>query len=348
MFRITLDKIASATKNAGIEAEAYVTEDIVSEEGCVIAVRIVSDKVVYNSLENVHGRMMRLKPGDQIAGVLGSRRGLYGYSGGVPESLAPGDRVHVLNAGGVLGRCTSHAPDVGEPFEAEVIGAVLSFPVLGERIGEPARIGRGPLPDVTAIHGSAPIIAVVGTSMRSGKTVAACQVIHGLSKRGLEVAGAKVTGVALERDVLSMRDHGASPVLSFNDAGLVSTNTRTAPLAARRIVAELNRAKPDAIVLELGDGLLGEYGVQAILADDGIMRHVAAVVLSANDPVGALGAKGLLRTEYGRDITLVTGPVTDNEVGISYIESELHIPARNALVAPQALAGQMLEEVFDK
>ena len=76
MHRISLDKIASATKNAGIEPEAYVTDDITSKEGYVLAVRITSDKAVYNGLENVHGRMMRLKPGDQIAGVLGSRRGL--------------------------------------------------------------------------------------------------------------------------------------------------------------------------------------------------------------------------------------------------------------------------------
>jgi len=311
-------------------------------------VKILSDKAVYNNLENAHGRMMRIKPGDRIAGVLGNRRGLYGYSGGVPEALSVGDEINVLNSGGILGRCTSYAPDVGEPFEAEVIGAILSFPVLGERIGEPAHIGRNTIPEAIQLERSAPIVAVVGTSMNAGKTVAACQIIHGLTKKGLKVAGAKVTGVSLERDVLSMRDHGASQILSFNDAGLASTSRANAAEAARRIVSELNRQKPDLIVLELGDGLLGEYGVQSVLADKELIQHVTTVVLSANDQVGVLGAKPLVKESYGLDIAVVTGPVTDNEVGIRYVEQELGIPARNALTHPGALAEQIYQEVFSK
>jgi hypothetical protein len=347
MIRITLDKIASAAKNAGIETEATITHDIVAKEGYVIAARILTDKAVYNNLENAHGRMMRLKPGDQIAGVLGTRRGLYGYSGDVPGAIEVGDVINVLNQGGVLGRCTSYAPDVGEPFEAEVMGALLHFPVLGERIGEPAHIGLNTIPMTTDIKESAPVIAIVGTSMDAGKTVAACQIIHGLTKQGLTVAAAKVTGVALQRDILGMRDYGAVRVLSFNDAGLASTSNTTAPDAAKRIIAHLNRDRIDAIVLEFGDGILGEYGVQALLADPEITRHLSLVILCAADPVGVFGAKTILKEQYGLNIAVVTGPATDNDVGCAYIESVLRIKAANAIRTPRKLSDLVFKEVFD-
>lgn len=346
MIRITLDKIASSTKNARIESSVYITEDIVPAEGYVVAARVLTDKTVYNTLENVHGRMMRLKPGDQIAGVLGSRRALYGYSGQVPKTLKAGDIINVLNLGGVLGTCTSAAPDVGAPFEVEILGAVLYFPVLGQRIGAQAHIGLNALPDAALLETSAPIVAVVGTSMDAGKTVAACQIIRGLSRKGLKVAGGKVTGVALLRDVLGMLDYGAERVLSFLDAGLASTNEKTAPDAARRIVTDLNRTKPDVIVLELGDGLLGEYGVRAVLSDAKLTRHFAATVLCANDPVGAYGAVPILKEQFNLDAKIVTGPVTDNQVGCAFIANTLGISAANALTSPLQLFDLVYKEVF--
>jgi hypothetical protein len=346
MFRITLDKIASAAKNAGIEREAYLSDEITAKEGYVVAVKILNDKAVYNTLENVHGRMMRLKPGDRIAGVLGHRRGLQGYSGDTPNEIHVGDKLNILNLGGVIGKCNSHAPDVGDPFEAEVIGAVLHFPHLGQRVSEPAHVGLNTIPDVAQTEKPAPIIAVTGTCMNAGKTAAACQIIHGLTHHGFRIAAAKVTGVALQRDVLNMRDYGASEALSFSDAGLVSTNPSTALHAAKRIVAALTKARPDAIVLEFGDGLLGEYGVQEILADGEFASWIASTVLCANDPVGAWGGIPLLRDNYGLKTSVVTGPVTDNEVGRNYVEKNLNVPAENALTAPDKLAELIQMEVF--
>ncbi len=347
MIRITLDKIASAAKNAPITHEAFISEDLVARSGYVVAVRILTDKAVYNQLENVEGRMTRLKPGDVIAGVLGHRRALRGYVGDVPDQLQPRDVLHVLNLGGVLGRCTSYAPDVGKPFDAEVLGAVLHFPYLGQRVGVPACIADHAIANGGAAERSAPVIAVVGTCMDAGKTVAACEIIHGLARRGLSVAAGKLTGVALQRDVLGMRDHGAVDALSFVDAGVVTTDPATAPDAARRILGQLNRSRPDAIVLELGDGLLGEYGVQAILAAEDLVRHIRSVVLCATDPVGAWGGVRLLHDEYGLAPDVVTGPATDNEVGGAFIQSSLGVPTANALTSPERLVDEIWHKVFD-
>ena len=346
MIRITLDKIASAAKNTPINHQAFISEELVARAGYVVAVRILTDKAVYNQLENVEGRMTRLKPGDVIAGVLGHRRALRGYVGDVPDRLRPRDTLHVLNLGGVLGRCSSYAPDVGKPFEAEVLGAVLHFPYLGERVGVPACIADHAIAGEGVCERSAPVIAVVGTCMDAGKTVAACEIIHGLARRGLAVAAGKLTGVALQRDVLGMLDHGAIDAISFIDAGVVTTDPETAPKAAHRILGQLNRSRPDAIVLEFGDGLLGEYGVQAILASADLVHHIRSVVLCATDPVGAWGGVRLLRDEYGLAPDVVTGPATDNEVGGSFIQSSLGVPTANALTSPERLVDAVRRKGF--
>jgi hypothetical protein len=182
--------------------------------------------------------------------------------------------------------------------------------------------------------------------MNSGKTVAASEIVHGLARRGMRVAAAKVTGVALQRDTLKMEDHGAIEVLSFLDAGVVTTSKATAADAARRVLTHLNRHKPDAIVVELGDGLFGEYGVHAVLSSQDIATHIRAMVLCANDPVGAWGGARHLADDLNLPVNVVSGPVTDNEVGVNFVRESLKVPAANARTKPDVLA-QFVEEALN-
>ena len=62
-----------------------------------------------------------------------------------------------------------------------------------------------------------------------------------------------------------------------------------------------------------------------------IRRSLTSVVLSANDPVAAWGGVKLLRERFGIEPCLVTGPSTDNRVGIEIIEQQLKVRAFNAL-----------------
>ena len=138
--RVKLDKISSSTRNAALASEVIVGEQIVAQEGYVLAVRIKEDKSTYNSVEDLAGRMVTLRAGDVLAGTLGTRRALRGYAGVVPSHIAVGDTIDVLNLGGILGKCTSANPEIGAPFKAEVLGAILTFPELGDRVGRPAHI----------------------------------------------------------------------------------------------------------------------------------------------------------------------------------------------------------------
>ncbi len=341
--RVRLDRISSSTRNAHLESEVMVGPDIVAADGYVLAVRVLEDKSTYNTVEDIAGRMVALRAGDVLAGTLGARRALRGYAGMVPSTIAVGDTLEVLNLGGVLGRCTSVNPDIGPPFRAEVLGAVLTFPALGDRIGRPAHIRDGAVPPADSLQAGIPVVYVAGTCMNAGKTVAATELVRGLVRTGLRVAAAKLTGVSLMRDALSMRDAGAVEALTFNDAGAASTHAGMTVPVAKGLFNRLAAAHPDVIVAELGDGILGEYGVQDILLDSELSAAGAAWVMAAPDPVACWGALELMREHFHLPITVLTGPATDNEVGRSYIRASLQVPAHNARRDAEALVSVVQE-----
>jgi hypothetical protein len=346
MQRVLVDKVASVTQACGLSRELRVSPDIPPEEGVVVVVEILDNKSTYNTLELTSGRMAKLGKGDIVAGALGHRKALFGYSGHVPQSVQPGDIIQMLNIGGVLGICDSANPEKGKPFDCRVIGVVLHFPYLGERIGVPARVGQRAL-DVNAPLDTrgVPVVAIAGTCMEAGKTAAACAIVGRMRHRGLLIDVFKATGVSLRRDILAMEDAGARRALIFTDLGVVTTTRANGPALTRTMLTELAAGKPDVIVFELGDGILGTYGVDAILESADIRSVLSAVLLSANDPVAAWGGVKLLRERFGIEPCAVTGPSTDNEVGVEIITSQMQVPAFNAMSNGAALADCVIESV---
>jgi hypothetical protein len=342
MRSVLVDKVASVAQHSKLGHELRVADEIPCEEGVLLAVRVLNNKARYNQLELTSGRMATVKQGDIVVGALGHRKALRGYSGHLPESLHVGSIVQLLNIGGVLGICDSANPEVGTPFDCEVLGTVLHFPYLAERIGVPARAGAAPLDHGCALEvGNVPVIALAGTCMDSGKTAAACAIIGRLRHRGLQVAACKATGVSLRRDILAMQDAGATDTMIFSDLGVVTTTEANGPPLTRALLSRLAEREPDVIVIELGDGLLGAYGVEAILSDASVRGVLTAIVLCANDPVGAWGGAKILREQYGLEPAVVTGPATDNAVGIDQIAERLSLPAINALSNGVALGDRI-------
>ena len=347
MKSVVVDKVASVAQHSELGHELRLSADIPCEEGVLIAVRILNNKSRYNQLELTSGRMATVNQGDVVVGALGHRKALRGYSGHLPTKLEPGNTIQLLNIGGVLGHCDSANPDVGPPFDCEVLGTVLHFPYLGERIGVPARAGAKTL-DADAVLNTrgVPVIALAGTCMDSGKTAAACAIVGRLRHLGHNVAACKATGVSLRRDILAMEDAGASETMIFSDLGIVTTTSENGPALTRTLLSSLAENKPDVIILELGDGLLGAYGVEAILSDVSIREAFTAVILCANDPVSAWGGARILRDDFGIEPAVVTGPATDNAVGVDQISERLSLPAFNALSSGVAL-GDLVAGILD-
>jgi len=346
MKSVVVDKIASITQACGLAHELRISAEIPAEEGVVVVAEILNNKSTYNTLELTSGRMAKVARGDVVVGALGPRKALFGYSGHVPTSLKPGDVIQMLNIGGVMGICDSATPDKGKPFDCRVLGVVLQFPYLGERIGVPARVGYRRLDlEATLDARGVPIVALAGTCMEAGKTAAAAAIVSRMRHRGLVVDAFKATGVSLRRDIMAFEDAGARKSMIFTDLGVVTTSPRTGPALTRTMLTDLAAGKPDVIVFELGDGLLGTYGVDAILDCEDIRRALTGVVLSANDPVAAWGGVKLLRERFKVDPCMVTGPATDNQVGVDIIRQQMNVAACNAISNPAMLGDAIIKAV---
>src|SRR6476661_4873657 len=322
---IDVDKIGSATSPLNLAKTVGMVSSCESPHaGDVVVVRALTDSATYNMLELPTGRQAKINPGDLLIGVLGRRRALKGFVGDVPTSVSVGDHLHLLNMGGVIGCCTGHHSSLSDAIQLEVIGFVCDEEGQARNIADAAIAPRSSLGE------SAPLVLIAGTSMNSGKTYAATELIKQATRAGMRVAAAKLTGVACLRDTMNMADHGAVATASFLDCGLPSTVGATnLSSVAKTIIARLNESSPDLIVIELGDGLLGGYSVESVFVDAELREATAGLVFCASDYVGAWGGIELLRRR-GIEIDVIAGSVTDSQMGEDFIEKEFGVPAANA------------------
>ena len=303
------------------------TQDLPCKMGTVLAAEILEDKSIYNELELPTGRMSKLKRGDVIAVALGKRSALKGFVGDLPKSLKPGEVIHLLNMGGVAGECTSaNKSEVGNPMRIRVLGGIM-------RKKKILNINQKILfKSQSSMKSTVPLIIVTGTSMDSGKTTVASEIIKTLTHMGMNLAGAKLTGVGTLRDLCKMQDYGIRNAVSFMDAGITSTaniEDETVVNVAKGALDYLSKDKPDAIIIEFGDGLMGRYGVDAIIKDPEIQKNTRLHIGCAGDPIGAVGlAQGC--KDLGLPIDVISGPVTDNEVGQSIMRDRMNVVVFNA------------------
>jgi hypothetical protein len=325
MAVVEADKIGSAASLLNLSRTvAVVSACETPRAGDVVVVRALTDSATYNQLELPTGRLAKINPGDILIGVLGRRRALKGFVGDVPEEVHAGDSLHLLNMGGVIGRCTGHHSSLSDAISLEVIGLAC------DPEGRVLNIADVALPLSDELGETAPLVLVAGTCMNSGKTYAATEIIKQACRAGLRVAAAKLSGVACLRDTLNMADHGAVSTASFLDCGLPST-VGAADLApvAKAVIKQLNESAPDMIVIELGDGILGGYSVDSIFEDEQLRAATAAIIFCASDYVGAWGGIELFNRR-GISVDVIAGSVTDSQMGEDYIEREFNVPAGNA------------------
>ncbi len=341
-MRVRAHKIGSVTHRLGLPHELEVSRLVETDVGNVLVVRALEEKRVYDVLELETGRMAHISKGDVVVGALGSRAALRGFVGRIPAKLRAGDKIHILNLGGVLGECVSKNKDVGSPLLVEVLGMAV-------RDGKPINIRDGALPVSDELALDAPVVLVSGTCMDSGKTRAAVEIIAQLTQRGYRVGAAKLTGVAALRDPLNMLDHGAVAAYSFLDCGLPSTaDVGGLPAVAKGVLNALAQHDVDVVVAETGDGIIGSYGVRSLLEDEQLRAATKCHVLTANDLVAAWGGKRLMEEELGLKVGVIAGPATDNEVGVRYVSDSLQTPAANARTGGKHLVDLVEERAFQR
>ena len=351
MTILEADKIGSATSPLNLtKTVAVINENNSPKAGDVVVVRALGESVTYGNLELPNGRLAKINRNDILLGVLGKRRALKGFVGDVPDAIKAGDKLHLLNMGGVIGVCKGHHSSLSDAIEVEVLGIAvrdLGFGIADfgfqeketkNQIPNPKsqipnlilNIADNALRPTDFLKKSAPIVIIAGTCMNSGKTVAATEIIKQATHHGLKVAGAKMSGVACLRDTLNMQDSGANWTASFLDCGLPSTVDYgdLAPVA-KAILNHLNSFEPDLIVVELGDGIVGGYAVDSVLKDLEIKVAISSFVFCANDYVGVIGGIAVLKN-LGIEIDVIAGSVTDSQMGEDFVEQTYELKAGNA------------------
>ncbi len=323
---INIDKVGSATtpSHIGGRGVSITLDQRSASVGNVVAVRALSESVTYGNLELPSGRLAKINTGDVLLGVLGERRALKGFVGVVPATVAAGDRLHLLNMGGVIGECQGHHSSLSDAIAVEVLGTVIDRNSFAVNIQDKA------LAHSESLTLRAPLVVVAGTCMNSGKTVAGIEIVRQATNAGYRVAAAKLTGVACLRDTLNMEDHGAFATASFLDCGLPSTVNRDdlAPMA-KGLLNHLDSKDPDLVVVELGDGIIGGYGVESILKDAEFCSAISSFVFCASDYVGVIGGVEVLR-DLGLSMDVVAGSVTDSAMGEEFVASRFGLKAGNA------------------
>jgi len=324
-MKIEVGKIASVTSPLRVANPVEVHRTGSADAGQLVVVRALTENPLYPEIELAGGERVVLRKGDVIAAVLGSRQALRGFVGYAPYRIAAGDKLHILNLGGVVGRFVGGHKDLGEPVQVEVLG-------ISKR-----NLREAALPRIDVLAEAKPLILVCGSCMHVGKTAVTEQVIKGLTGQGLKVGGAKITGIACLKDTIRMKNAGALKTLSFLDCGVPSTvDTEDIAGIARSIVSEMKDM--DVVVMELGDGIMGHYKVERFFDDRALMAHIDAVVFCASDLTAAWGGKEIL-AQRGIHVTVVCGPATDTEAGVTYLEKTIGVPAANALTDSQKLLG---------
>lgn len=268
--------------------------------GDLVVARVVSVGA-HDHLENVHGRRVRLYPGDVVVGGLGNRYATDFYEGYLPS----GSVAHLLTAGGLIGVVASAHASRGEPTQLEVLGSLAG-----------AGGGRMSLDDVALPLPSEPgpgpelgTFVVVGSSMGAGKTTTASALIRGWARAGLRVGAGKVTGSGSGKDRWMYEDAGAAVIVDFLDFGMASTFGYPPARLAQTMVGirdTLVARGASVVVLEIADGLLQDE-TRGLAA--GLPGFADGAVLAVADGLSALAGVQIMG-ELGVPVRVVSGLVT--------------------------------------
>ena len=139
----------------------------------------------HRRIERPDGRRTALHVGDEIIVAYGDRYAVDQFEAQVPPNL---ERTQLVASGGVASQMLSRSMDVRSATD------ILPVGLVGDERGRPLNIADFALDPVVDPVPAPRTVAVIGTSMNSGKTTTVHYLVHGLSRSGYQPAATKVTG----------------------------------------------------------------------------------------------------------------------------------------------------------
>ncbi len=319
--RLSQAKAAYTTRRVNSVAIATILKgNLTPQVGDLVLARV--EKIGHHKhIELPSGRKAHLFPGDEVVVCYGNRYAPDQFEAEIPSDLSP---CHLVAAGGLASRVLSQHPLVASAT------AIAPLGLLGDRSGQRLNISNWALPPNSYIGKRPLTIAVVGSSMNSGKTTTAANLIKGLVLSGQKVGAAKITGTGSGNDIWKMRDAGASLVLDFIDAGWASTY-RVPPEAIERILdlitSHLAASGVEAIVLEIADGLYQEE-TSKLVSSRAFRNAIDGLVYTSSSSLGASAGVQFLQ-QYQLPVLAISGMVTSSPLAAREAAIATGLPVRN-------------------
>lgn len=272
----------------------------------------------HRRLEQPDGRRAQLHVGDEIIVVYADRYAPDQFEAHVPPNLS---RTQLVASGGIASSALSRCEGVRAATDIEPVGLV------GDAHGRPLNLSYFALEPVSPQRVRPRTVAIIGTSMNSGKTTTIQHLVQGLSRAGARTGASKATGTGSGGDYWVMLDAGAHRMLDFTDVGLASTYRRPMPTVQRtfsELLDHLTEAGTDVNFVEIADGIYQQETSRLI--DSKAFRSTVDVVLfAASDSAGAVAGVSHLRG-LGLPVAAVTGRVTRSPLSRRETEAATGLP----------------------
>jgi len=281
----------------------------------------------HSSLENVSGRIHSIHDGTRAVFVFGNRYAPDFYEGLVPDEMT--DRLDLIARSGVVGVVKTQNSMIKDPTGVKVLGYVCdeNGTVLNTRnfsaIKPQRKIKREP---------RSQMILVCGTSMNSGKSMAAAACCWALTSMGFTVRASKVTGTASLKDILHMNDSGAHTYADFTYLGYPSTYLlpKDELLNIFNLLDLKYANNPKNFwVVECADGIV-QRETAILLSSPEVISRIHKFIFCANDAFGAIGGLITLRDKFGLVPDILSGVCSSSPLHIRELSGFTDIPVFNS------------------
>ncbi|UCC22302.1 MAG: hypothetical protein JSW23_11005 [Planctomycetota bacterium] len=294
----------------------------------------------HSSLENASGRIHMIHDGTKAIFVFGNRYAPDFYEGLIPDQML--DEVDLLARSGMIGVVITKNSLIKDPTKVRILGYVCDqegkilntrdFPLIKPR-------------NKAKTHPRAKMILICGTSMNSGKSMAAAACCWALTSLGHKVRAAKVTGTASLKDILLMNDAGARPYADFTHLGYPSTylleQDQLLGIFNQLDLKYANNPK-NFWVVEIADGLI-QRETAMLLSSAEVTSRIHKLIFCANDAFGAIGGLSILREKFGLTADLLSGLCSCSPLHVRELTAFTDIPVFNSAEPKiSKLAGTLL------
>ncbi len=276
-------------------------------------------------LQSPVSRRQLMFVGQEIMVAYGHRYAPDQFLAHVPDNLGP---CQLVAGGGVASEVIEQHASIDKATQLEPVGLLMRQGKVVNLLDFAPLSIENESPQAAQIDAPRPpVIAVLGTSMNSGKSTTLGCLVNGLVNSGMQVAAGKATGTGAGNDPNLFTDAGAFSVCDFTDFGFPTTYRLDYETVRDLLVAmirEQSATGAGTVVIEIADGLFqGE--TSRLLRDPIFTAQVDRVLFSAQDALGAQAGERIL-LDAGLDLAAVSGVVTASPLAAKEAQAQLSTP----------------------